>query len=396
MSESPPNPADEEADELEGFLAASIDNSAAAAQPAAESKEAERPEPAAAAKEEEGDDEDEDEEEEEEEDEGGIELVLDSQTPATLHHGRTFNAITLKPTLHSHKQRAHGNSQYNSQQQPQHIQQQQQQYNQSNSPFPSSAHNGSHQPAVSSGPPADHPFRLPYPNESVYSADMDALADKPWKRPGADISDWFNYGFDEETWRVYSQKQLQIRQINRQVKESRGGLAVAAGAQPMQQQQLPPRQQPQQQLMPPHSMLQQQQPPMPPGGGSGMQRPFIPPPFVPSHMSGPPPQMPPHPGMAMNAPHGGPFGAPPPYAMGPMGQMGGPPPGGYYHGAPPPGAPGGGGAGRRGFSAGPPPGMEGAGGGGGGGLAEGADYGKRGREEYNDGRSEQIKRERTG
>ncbi len=30
---------------------------------------------------------------------------------------------------------------------------------------------------------------------------------KPWRRPGADPSDYFNYGFDEFTWSLYCQKQ---------------------------------------------------------------------------------------------------------------------------------------------------------------------------------------------
>ncbi|KAG9233093.1 Fip1 domain-containing protein [Amylocarpus encephaloides] len=31
--------------------------------------------------------------------------------------------------------------------------------------------------------------------------------DKPWRRPGTDVSDYFNYGFDEYTWSTYSGKQ---------------------------------------------------------------------------------------------------------------------------------------------------------------------------------------------
>ena len=311
-----------------------------------------------------------DEDDDDEEDEGGdIELVLDSQTPATTHHGRTFSAITLKPTQ-SHKQRHNQHSQLhsannnNSSQQQQ--QQQQQQHNQSTA-------SNQLQSSTSAGPPSDHPFRLPYPNEAVYSTDMDAMADKPWRRPGADVSDWFNYGFDEETWKVYAQKQMQIRQINRQVKEGRGGAAIT-----VQQPSQPAIQQPQQQQLPPHphsmphAMAQPPQLPMPPGGG--MARPFIPPPFVPSHPGGPPPSMPPMGGHV----HGGPFG-PPPY---------GPPPSGYY--GPPPGAAAGG---RRGFSAMPPQGIEGVGGGG---MVEGGEYGKRGREEWDDGRGEHVKRERMG
>ncbi|EJT78158.1 hypothetical protein GGTG_03260 [Gaeumannomyces tritici R3-111a-1] len=33
----------------------------------------------------------------------------------------------------------------------------------------------------------------------------------PWRKPGTDISDYFNYGFDEFSWTVYAQKQTQLR-----------------------------------------------------------------------------------------------------------------------------------------------------------------------------------------
>ncbi|KAL5111132.1 Pre-mRNA 3'-end-processing factor FIP1 [Taenia crassiceps] len=36
--------------------------------------------------------------------------------------------------------------------------------------------------------------------------------DKPWKRPGADITDYFNYGFTEDTWLQYCEKQKILRQ----------------------------------------------------------------------------------------------------------------------------------------------------------------------------------------
>ncbi|KAL2120178.1 hypothetical protein VTJ04DRAFT_4204 [Mycothermus thermophilus] len=39
------------------------------------------------------------------------------------------------------------------------------------------------------------------------------LADhaKPWRKPGTDQSDYFNYGFDEFTWALYAQKQEALR-----------------------------------------------------------------------------------------------------------------------------------------------------------------------------------------
>ncbi|KZF19320.1 Fip1-domain-containing protein [Xylona heveae TC161] len=38
-----------------------------------------------------------------------------------------------------------------------------------------------------------------------------AELDKPWRRPGSDISDYFNYGFDEFTWATYCLKQKSLR-----------------------------------------------------------------------------------------------------------------------------------------------------------------------------------------
>ncbi|KRH95079.1 Polyadenylation factor I complex, subunit FIP1 [Pseudoloma neurophilia] len=37
--------------------------------------------------------------------------------------------------------------------------------------------------------------------------DLDDLSEFPWRKPGADITDYFNYGFDEKTWRDYCKRQ---------------------------------------------------------------------------------------------------------------------------------------------------------------------------------------------
>ena len=42
-----------------------------------------------------------------------------------------------------------------------------------------------------------------YEGRSIFEVDMTNLAEKPWRRPGSDISDWFNYGFDELSWEAY-------------------------------------------------------------------------------------------------------------------------------------------------------------------------------------------------
>lgn len=49
---------------------------------------------------------------------------------------------------------------------------------------------------------------------------LDSLEDKPWRKPGADITDYFNYGFNEDTWRAYCERQKRLR-----INESGVGLA---------------------------------------------------------------------------------------------------------------------------------------------------------------------------
>jgi hypothetical protein len=50
---------------------------------------------------------------------------------------------------------------------------------------------------------------------SLFEMDLDLVEGKPWRNPGAKVSDWFNYGFNEETWRVYCRKQQKLRDENR-------------------------------------------------------------------------------------------------------------------------------------------------------------------------------------
>lgn len=40
---------------------------------------------------------------------------------------------------------------------------------------------------------------------------IDSLEEKPWRKPGADITDYFNYGFNEDTWRSYCERQKKMR-----------------------------------------------------------------------------------------------------------------------------------------------------------------------------------------
>ncbi|KJE98061.1 hypothetical protein CAOG_08094 [Capsaspora owczarzaki ATCC 30864] len=50
-----------------------------------------------------------------------------------------------------------------------------------------------------------------YNDKSIFEFDLDGAEDKPWRKPGADISDYFNYGFNEETWQIYCEKQKSMR-----------------------------------------------------------------------------------------------------------------------------------------------------------------------------------------
>lgn len=55
---------------------------------------------------------------------------------------------------------------------------------------------------------------------------IESIEDKPWRKPGADITDYFNYGFNEETWRAYCERQKRMR-----IHESGIGLASLTAAQ---------------------------------------------------------------------------------------------------------------------------------------------------------------------
>jgi len=46
---------------------------------------------------------------------------------------------------------------------------------------------------------------------TIYDIDIDQLEEKPWRSTDADITDWFNYGFTEDTWREYCTAQVRAR-----------------------------------------------------------------------------------------------------------------------------------------------------------------------------------------
>lgn len=46
----------------------------------------------------------------------------------------------------------------------------------------------------------------------LFDVDLDGVEDKPWRKPGADLTDYFNYGFNETIWRAYCQRQKMLRE----------------------------------------------------------------------------------------------------------------------------------------------------------------------------------------
>ncbi|AQK63263.1 FIP1[V]-like protein [Zea mays] len=54
-------------------------------------------------------------------------------------------------------------------------------------------------------------FALP-PHKTIFDIDVEtAFEEKPWKFPGADISDFFNFGLDEEKWKDFCKQLDQLR-----------------------------------------------------------------------------------------------------------------------------------------------------------------------------------------
>ncbi|EME29686.1 Pre-mRNA 3'-end-processing factor FIP1 [Galdieria sulphuraria] len=58
-------------------------------------------------------------------------------------------------------------------------------------------------------PPTDFPGA--HVDYSVFENEIDSLEEKPWREKGAELSDYFNYGFTEDTWREYCRRQQMMR-----------------------------------------------------------------------------------------------------------------------------------------------------------------------------------------
>ena len=84
---------------------------------------------------------------------------------------------------------------------------------------PDSSRKDSQGPDPNTLPPATAPPSHPNidPNligtldgRSILEVDLGSLNDKPWRRPGSDLSDWFNYGFDEVSWEAYCYRRKEL------------------------------------------------------------------------------------------------------------------------------------------------------------------------------------------
>ncbi|KAJ9688982.1 hypothetical protein PVL29_014572 [Vitis rotundifolia] len=53
-------------------------------------------------------------------------------------------------------------------------------------------------------------FTLPS-HKTIFDVDIDSFEEKPWRHPGVDISDFFNFGFNEESWKQYCKQLEQLR-----------------------------------------------------------------------------------------------------------------------------------------------------------------------------------------
>ncbi|KAI9175311.1 cleavage polyadenylation factor subunit fip1 [Blastocladiella emersonii ATCC 22665] len=51
-----------------------------------------------------------------------------------------------------------------------------------------------------------------YEGKPITEVPVESFDDKPWRRPGEDITDYFNYGFNEDTWRMYCDRQRVLRE----------------------------------------------------------------------------------------------------------------------------------------------------------------------------------------
>jgi pre-mRNA 3'-end-processing factor FIP1 len=80
--------------------------------------------------------------------------------------------------------------------------------------------------APSSHPPIEPNIPGTFSDRPIYEVDIQSLADKTWRRPGSNLSDWFNYGFDEISWEAYCVRRRELGTIANELKTSVLNLAA--------------------------------------------------------------------------------------------------------------------------------------------------------------------------
>ncbi|KAJ7070664.1 Fip1-domain-containing protein [Mycena amicta] len=68
-------------------------------------------------------------------------------------------------------------------------------------------------PAPPSHPAIDPTAMGTMDGRAIIDVDLSAMTDKAWRRPGSDISDWFNYGFDELSWEAYCYRRRDLGEL---------------------------------------------------------------------------------------------------------------------------------------------------------------------------------------
>ncbi|PWA51288.1 Pre-mRNA polyadenylation factor Fip1 [Artemisia annua] len=71
-------------------------------------------------------------------------------------------------------------------------------------------HSGQGIPGWGTGAPRGLDFTLPS-HKTIFEVDIDGFEEKPWRLEGIDISDFFNFGLDEESWKGYCKQLDQVR-----------------------------------------------------------------------------------------------------------------------------------------------------------------------------------------
>ncbi|KAI8142465.1 Fip1 motif-domain-containing protein [Fennellomyces sp. T-0311] len=104
-----------------------------------------------------------------------------------------------------------------------------------------------------------------YNGQPITDVDLDSFEDRPWRKPGADITDYFNYGFNEVTWKAYCAQQKMFRENKKMMGDMDMSDFMPMGM-----------------MMPPGAMVD---------GGMGMGMPGMPNPMMGMPMGVPPPSM---------------------------------------------------------------------------------------------------------